>query len=175
MNLSRCYILLFYDRIRKLRLQTIWCWDDCFTSGLPDMVSFQTKNPTLGTFWRALDWKMENARFYGHIEYFTDIGECLWPFGTFVLVWYIYSGFGIMYQEKSGNPALHSSIYMHYMWRQDFSSGSSKLSRVVSRITEQKAYKFTAYAEIALYVLHFRGCTLLKCLNYINRNTLHCG
>jgi ABC-type polysaccharide/polyol phosphate export permease len=24
----------------------------------------------------------------------------------FVFIWYIFSGFGIMYQEKSGNPAL---------------------------------------------------------------------
>jgi hypothetical protein len=23
---------------------------------------------------------------------------------NFVLIWYIYSGFGIMYQDKSGNP-----------------------------------------------------------------------
>jgi hypothetical protein len=50
------------------------------------------------------------------------IGKCLyilWPFGTFyvhrlgifsdhlvhiVYIWYIFSGFGIPYQEKSGNP-----------------------------------------------------------------------
>jgi hypothetical protein len=45
------------------------------------------------------------------------IGKCLyvsWPFGIFyghrgyfVTIWYIwwvFSGFGIMYQEKSGNP-----------------------------------------------------------------------
>jgi hypothetical protein len=26
----------------------------------------------------------------------------------FVLIWYIFSGFGIMYQEKSGNPVLEN-------------------------------------------------------------------
>jgi hypothetical protein len=35
--------------------------------------------------------RLENVgMFYGHFEYFTDI-------------WDIFSGFGIMYQEKSGN------------------------------------------------------------------------
>jgi hypothetical protein len=47
------------------------------------------------------------------------MGKCLyilWPFGIFnghlgyfilvhfVFIWYIFSGFGIMYREKSGNP-----------------------------------------------------------------------
>jgi hypothetical protein len=39
------------------------------------------------------------------------IWNTLRPFGIFydhlvhfVLIWYIFSGFGIMYQEKSGNP-----------------------------------------------------------------------
>jgi hypothetical protein len=41
------------------------------------------------------------------------IWNILWRFGIFynhlvhfVFIWYIFSGFGIMYQEKSGNPAL---------------------------------------------------------------------
>jgi hypothetical protein len=37
------------------------------------MVYFQTKNPNLGKFWRALDWK--NDTFYGHLEYITDIWD----------------------------------------------------------------------------------------------------
>jgi hypothetical protein len=48
------------------------------------MVSFQTKNPKLGHFWRALDWKILKyfmtiwnilqtfVIFYDHLEYFTD-------------------------------------------------------------------------------------------------------
>jgi hypothetical protein len=72
------------------------------------MVCFQTKNLNLGKFWRALDWNM--------FKYFLAILNILWRFGIFydhlvrfVVIWYIFSGFGIMYQEKSGNPALHPS------------------------------------------------------------------
>jgi hypothetical protein len=45
------------------------------------MVYFQTKNPNLGIFGRALEWKM--LVFFGHLEYFTAICYILWPFGTF--------------------------------------------------------------------------------------------
>jgi hypothetical protein len=58
--------------------------------------------------------------FYGHLEYFTVILYILWPFGIFcghlvhfVVIWYIlrsfwyiFPRFGMLYQEKSGNPAL---------------------------------------------------------------------
>jgi hypothetical protein len=54
------------------------------------MVWFQTQNPNLGIFRSALDWKM-CIKFYGHLEYFMEIWDILWPF---------------TYQEKSGNPAL---------------------------------------------------------------------
>jgi hypothetical protein len=68
------------------------------------MVSFQTKNPNSGKFWRAyIDWKM--------LIYFMSIGNILRRFGIFydhavhfVFIWYIFSGFGMMYLEKSGNP-----------------------------------------------------------------------
>jgi hypothetical protein len=71
------------------------------------MVSFETKNPNLGKFWRALDGKM--------LICFMAIWNSLGTFGIFynhwvhfVFSWYIFSGFGIMHQEKSGNPALES-------------------------------------------------------------------
>jgi hypothetical protein len=45
------------------------------------------------------------------------IWDILSPFGTFcihlvhfVFIWYIFSGFGIMYQEKSGNPGPETLI-----------------------------------------------------------------
>jgi hypothetical protein len=67
------------------------------------MVYFQTKNPNLGKFWSTLDLKM--------LIYFMCISNILWTFvifydhlAHFVFIWYIFSGFGIMYQEKSGNP-----------------------------------------------------------------------
>jgi hypothetical protein len=60
------------------------------------LVYFQIKNPNLGKFWRALDWKM-----FGMLKYFRAIWNILRPFGIF----YDHSsGFGILLQEKSGNP-----------------------------------------------------------------------
>jgi uncharacterized membrane protein len=68
------------------------------------MVSFQTKNPNLGKFWRALNSKMS--------IYFMAIWNILQTFGIFydhlvhfVFIWYIFSSLGNVYQEKSGNPA----------------------------------------------------------------------
>jgi hypothetical protein len=72
------------------------------------MVYFQTKNPNLGKFWRALDWKL--LLFYGHLEQFTVIWDIFWPFGTFCVHLVHFSGFGIMYHEKSGNSGSTDSI-----------------------------------------------------------------
>jgi hypothetical protein len=64
------------------------------------MVWFQTKNPNLGKFWRASDWKM----FSGHLEYFMEIWDILWRFWTFygdlvyfMTVWYILCSFGTFF------------------------------------------------------------------------------
>jgi hypothetical protein len=37
-----------------------------------------------------------------------DIG-ILWQFGNAVVIWYIFPRFGILCQEKSGNPGLRAS------------------------------------------------------------------
>jgi hypothetical protein len=57
------------------------------------MAFFQTKNPTLGKFWRALQWKM--------LVYFMDIWSILRPFDIlygrlvyFVVIWYIFPRVG---------------------------------------------------------------------------------
>jgi hypothetical protein len=54
--------------------------------------SFPTKNPNLGKFWRVLEWKM--------LVYFMDI-----VFFYDYLVFFP-RFFGMLYQEKSGNPGL---------------------------------------------------------------------
>jgi hypothetical protein len=53
------------------------------------MVSFQTKNPNVGKFWRALDWKL--------LIYFMAVRNILQTFDTFyyqlvhfALIWYIF-------------------------------------------------------------------------------------
>jgi hypothetical protein len=77
------------------------------------MVYFQIKNPNLDKFLSASDWKM--------LIYFMATWNVLRTFGIFYdhLVYYRFnlvhfSGFGIMYQEISGNPAalLERSIHL---------------------------------------------------------------
>jgi hypothetical protein len=46
--------------------------------------------------------------FFGHWEYISAIRYILWPFGNLVAIWYISLRFGILCQEKSGNPAARS-------------------------------------------------------------------
>jgi hypothetical protein len=67
------------------------------------MVCIQTKNPNLGKFWRALEWKM--------LVYFTAIWNIFRPFeifyGRLVTLWLFGKfspRFGISCHEKSGNP-----------------------------------------------------------------------
>jgi hypothetical protein len=48
---------------------------------------------------------MENEYiFYVNLEYFTVIYYILWPFGNAVVILYMFPRFGILCQEKSGNP-----------------------------------------------------------------------
>jgi hypothetical protein len=74
------------------------------------MVCFQTKNPNLGKFLRALEWKIHTYIFLVILEYFKVIWYILRPFGNVVVIWYIFPRFGILCQEKSGNPDPWSKI-----------------------------------------------------------------
>jgi hypothetical protein len=65
------------------------------------MVHFQTKNLNLSKFWTVLQWNIfrailsilqPNGIFYGHLVHFAVIR-------------YIFPRFGMLYREKSGNPA----------------------------------------------------------------------
>jgi hypothetical protein len=60
------------------------------------MVYFQTKSTNVGKFWRTLDWKM--------LEHFMGIWNILRTFRICYDHLVHFSGFGITYQEKSGNP-----------------------------------------------------------------------
>jgi hypothetical protein len=74
------------------------------------MVYFQTKTLNLGKFWRVLQRKL--------LVYFVAIWSILRPFGIFfchsVYLWYIFPRFGMLHQEKSGNPAWHLLIVTQY-------------------------------------------------------------
>jgi hypothetical protein len=68
------------------------------------MVCFQTKNTNLGKFWRALDRKIL-IYFMAIWNILRTLGiHILWPFGTICVHLVHFYGFGIMHQEKSGNP-----------------------------------------------------------------------
>jgi preprotein translocase subunit SecY len=74
----------------------------CLKQGC-QMVYFETNYRSLGTFWRVLQWKM--------LVYFMDIWSILRPLHKFyghllyfVAMWSFFPRFGILYQEKSGNP-----------------------------------------------------------------------
>jgi hypothetical protein len=83
------------------------------------MVYFQTKNPNFGQIWECLAMK-DVGKFCSHLVHFSAISYILCPFGIFcghlvhfVVIWYIlrsfwyiFPRFGMLYQEKSGNPAL---------------------------------------------------------------------
>jgi hypothetical protein len=75
------------------------------------MADFQTKNSNLGKFWRDWQWKM--------LVYFMTIGSILLLFALFcghlvyfMAIWYILPRFGMLYQEKSGNPGLSSCEHL---------------------------------------------------------------
>jgi hypothetical protein len=42
--------------------------------------------------------------FHHHLEYITAVWCILWPLGNLSIIWYIFPHFGILCQEKSGNP-----------------------------------------------------------------------
>jgi hypothetical protein len=67
------------------------------------MVSFQTKNPNLCKFLRVLDWKV--------LMYLMAIWNILLAFGIFYDHLVHFSGFGIMYKEKPGNPVSGSALF----------------------------------------------------------------
>jgi hypothetical protein len=60
------------------------------------MVYFQTKNLNLGKILEGLGME-KVAKFFGHLEYIAAI-------------WYIFVPFGILCQEKSGNPGLRKYL-----------------------------------------------------------------
>jgi hypothetical protein len=41
---------------------------------------------------------------------FTVIWYLLWPFRNVVVIWYIFQRFGILREEKSGNPGCHECL-----------------------------------------------------------------
>jgi hypothetical protein len=62
---------------------------------------FQTRNPKLGK-----PWESRNRRWGYILAYFKSILYILGPFGIFCGNLCIFPRFGMLYEEKYGNPAL---------------------------------------------------------------------
>jgi hypothetical protein len=76
--------LLIYVQITHSTKPSMYCLNT-YVQGC-QMVCFETKNPKLGKFFRALDWKMffwPFGLFYGNLGYFMCIWYILYSFGTF--------------------------------------------------------------------------------------------
>jgi hypothetical protein len=77
---------------------------DLFRNQGCQMVYFQTKNPNVDTFPRALEWEM--------LLHFMIIWNILWPFckfiavwyGWFVAIWYIFHYFSTFGPRKIWQP-----------------------------------------------------------------------
>jgi hypothetical protein len=81
-----------------------------FKTGLPDGF-FSNRNSQFGQI-------LEVGK-YGYM-YFMDIWNIYGHLGYFMTIGYFYSGFGIMYKEKSGNPGLKGdpvSTYTRYLYK----------------------------------------------------------
>jgi hypothetical protein len=98
---AQIFTLYFFPCVKSIDTLTHKVTECCsyFVEQGCQMVSFETKNPNLGKFWRALHWEM--------LIYFMVIWNCLETFGIvynhLVHLCSIFSAFGIMYQEKSCN------------------------------------------------------------------------
>jgi hypothetical protein len=49
------------------------------------------------------------GKLYGHLVYFWTFGMFCGYLVYFEVIWLIFSRFGILYQEKSGNPGAYGS------------------------------------------------------------------
>jgi hypothetical protein len=69
------------------------------------MAYFQTKDPDLGKIWRVLQWQM--FVYYIAVWYILrHLGILCGHLVHFMVIWDIFSRFGILYLLKSGNPVL---------------------------------------------------------------------
>jgi hypothetical protein len=96
------------------------------------MVYFQTKNPTLGKFWRALDWKM-----LIYWEYLMDIWDILISFFTFCVDLGHFYRFGYHVPRKIWQPWTES-------WMKKTASGPNP--------TEHNSSNFTHICKIFLQI-----------------------
>jgi hypothetical protein len=104
------------------------------------MVYFTTKYRNLGKFWKMLTYFMAIWNILPTFWIFYD------NFVHFVFIWYIFSRFGIMYQDLSGNPdgQVNSCSTRRrkklFKWKNDFLRKQFAISRT-------KLFLFTFFGQ----------------------------
>jgi hypothetical protein len=75
------------------------------------------------------------------------ISYILWPFGNVVVIWYIFPHFGILYKEKSGNPAFDGSSSNSNSSRNSLVSSDFPVNPILWRLRSTNFYS-TLFAAI---------------------------
>jgi hypothetical protein len=92
---------------------------------LPDGL-FSNQKSQFGSILEGLE--IENLGiFYDHLVYFTAIGNILRPFGLFCGHLVYFPRFGMLYDEKSGNPACFAGFHSIHLQRGSFGCSPSLL------------------------------------------------
>jgi hypothetical protein len=117
------------------------------------MVCFQTKYPTLGKFWWALEWKMlvyfmVNRYSYGHLV-------MLWKFGIFplVLVYCVNKNLASLVSVRNGGNQWHDMKKM--TWYVEGETGKHKRESTIMMSRNRRAHKkweqtFSSFLDIFL-------------------------
>jgi hypothetical protein len=88
----------------------------------------------------------------------TAVWYILWPFGNLVAIWYISPRFGTLDKEKSGNPALLSSLRAH-MYVQPISLSICKSTKDETKLVCLSIFFLSFYISFSLHLsvfFHFR-------------------
>jgi hypothetical protein len=89
------------------------------------MVYFQTKNPDLGKFWRAFDWKLfvyfvtiwHILRRIGIMYIHMSVWYILWSFGIFFPFWYVWTKKNLATLFSTPSPDFFLLEIEYQMWQ----------------------------------------------------------
>jgi hypothetical protein len=102
------------------------------------------------------------------MEYFRAIWYMLWQFDNFVVIWYVSPRFGILYQQKSGNPVRPEMLGKNPVCRQRESRGRPAAPRPGAsgahfKAVTQNGNKAQKKATRPVFLSFFLSFLLLLC------------
>jgi hypothetical protein len=68
------------------------------------MVHFKNQKFNFGYILKGLGMENVGLFYVSHLAYFKAVWYILCPSGKFCVIWHTFPRFGILHQEKSGNP-----------------------------------------------------------------------